>query len=491
MKLKALLRGIPVSEVKGPKDVEITGLSINSKVIAPGNLFIALRGKDYDGADFVPEAIAGGAAAILVDMYNPFLKKGIAQIIVPDTRAILGALAGKFYHTPSSKLFMMGVTGTNGKTTTTFLIRHLFEQKKVSTGLLGTILYSVGDYQCSASRTTPDVVTTHKLLGDMVHQGCKAAVMEVSSHALAQKRVASVHFDLAIFTNLSAEHIDYHGSMDAYAQAKSLLFYNPSDKSPDQPSPLKWAILNADEKWNPSVHPKTNVLTYGFSKKADIRAEIVDESAEGSCFKVSYKGETCRVKWGLIGRFNISNALAAIGAAVLYGISFQDACHFMENAPSVPGRLERVPNERGVHVFVDYAHTDAALEQVLLCLRRVAKKQLRVLFGCGGNRDQDKRPRMARAAERYADDIVITSDNPRMEDPESILDDIEKGFKKDTHHRIARRKEAIAHILQKAEEGDVVLLAGKGHEKQQVRGHQSIPFDDVAVAKEVLEQVCL
>lgn len=486
MRLKTLLRGLAVTEVRGSKEIDITGLSVNSKVIAPGHLYIALRGDTFDGSEFIPDAIAGGASAVLVDMFNPFLKKGVTQIIVPHTRDLLGVLAAKYYGDPSAKLFLVGITGTNGKTTSSALTRYVFEKAGISTGLMGTISYIIGSYEYAASRTTPDVVTVHKLLRDMVSQSCKAAVMEVSSHGLVQKRVSGVHFDVGVFTNISLEHLDYHKNLASYKKAKELLFYSKGNPQDTGHNLLKWAIINADESWHPRINKETETIYYGFSKKADLRAKMLTQSPEQTEFEVSFQGKTHHVTWPFIGSFNVSNALVSLAVAHTKGIAMSDACKYLSTAPQIPGRLEKVANDRGVHVIVDYAHTDAALEQVLTCLQGVKSKRLYTLFGCGGERDAEKRPRMAKIAEKLSDKVVITSDNPRMEDPEEILNQIEAGFKGNSYERVLDRALAIQTILSQAEEGDIVLIAGKGHEKYQIQGHQTVPFDDVAIAKEVL-----
>ncbi len=491
MKLKTLLKDFASIEVKGSRDVEISGLCINSQLVAPGDLFIALQGDKFDGSEFILDAIAGGACAILTDMFNPFLKKNVTQVIVPKTRDILGALAAKFYGAPSLNLFLVGITGTNGKTTSSYLLRHLFEQEGFSTGLIGTISYIIGSYEYQAPRTTPDVVTIHKLLRDMVNQSCQAAVMEVSSHGLVQKRVSGVHFDVGLFTNTSAEHLDYHKDIHAYRQAKELLFLPKESSENAEVAPLKWAIINADEAWVPGVDKATKVISYGFSKKADMQAEIISQNPENTKFEVSFQNKKYLVEWPFIGAFNVSNALGSLAAAYTKGIPLSKACKHLKSVPQIPGRLEKVANDQGLHVFVDYAHTDDALEKVLTSLQAVKERKVITLFGCGGERDKEKRPRMAAVAEKLSDQVVITSDNPRMEDPSKILDEIETGFKKKNHKRVLDRSEAIYYALSQASEGDIVLIAGKGHEKYQVQGHQTHPFDDLAIAKDVLDGIAL
>ncbi len=484
VKLKKLLKNIPVQSIKGSKDIEISGLCSNSKLVAPGNLFIAKKGLTHDGARFIPDAIAAGAAAILTDLYDPFISN-VVQIIHPDVASIEAAIAKEFFGHPSSKLFLIGITGTNGKTTTSYLIRHLLERNREPCGLIGTIEWIVGQHVFPSGLTTPDVLQNYKLFHDMVAAGCKNCVMEVSSHALDQERIRSIEFDVAVFTNLTQDHLDYHKTMEEYAKAKTKLFsqLNPQGEKPF----AKWAIVNADsDSWMQMISEcSANVLTYGIKKPSDLRADQIQLSASGLKFQVSYRGETLPFSSSLIGRFNVYNLLAAMGVGLARGFSLKKILEALRTFTAVPGRLERVPNDKGMNIFVDYAHTDDALFNVLNTLNELKKGRLITVFGCGGNRDASKRPKMGAVVEALSDLSIITSDNPRHEDPEEIIRQILAGLKHPGQAQvIVDREEAIRKAVHIASPNDIVLIAGKGHENYQIFSHQTIAFDDRTVALE-------
>lgn len=483
MKLKRLLKDIAVKQFKGSKETEITGICSDSKRVAPGNLFVARKGKVNDGAAYIPEAIAAGANAILTDIYDPFLRD-IAQLVDPDIKKVEASIADHFYQQASRSLFMVGITGTNGKTTTSYLVRHLLDQQPGPCGLIGTIEYIIGQSRYQAFRTTPDVVSNHKMLREMVLQGCSSAVMEVTSHALDQGRVANIDFDVAVFTNLTLDHLDYHGTMEAYAAAKKRLFtsLNPKKKAHQVP---KTAIVNADCPWHARMIEGCSaaILTYGITYPADLHASEIRLTEAGSTFLLNYRGEKKEVVIPLVGKHNISNALAAIGVALTRGIGLETILSKLATAPAVPGRLHRVPNSLGLNIYVDFAHSDDALQNVFECLQGLRKGRLFTVFGCGGDRDRSKRSKMGAVSGKFSDLTIVTSDNPRSEPPEAIAAEIVRGFAaEDRYEVILDRREAIKRALELAHPDDVVLIAGKGHENTQIFAHQTIDFDDCKVA---------
>lgn len=477
MKIKRLLQNFPEIKIRGSRDLEITGVCSDSRLVVPGNLFVARKGSQYDGAKFVADAVAAGATAILTDLYNPSLRD-VAQLIHEDVNRLEGDVAAFFHGHPSRELYVVGVTGTNGKTTTTFLIRHLLEKLGLPCGLIGSIENIVGPVHIQSTRTTPGVTLTHKLLGEMARGGCKAAVMEVTSHGLVQGRVRHVDFDVGVFTNLTQDHLDYHCAFEDYADAKSLLFRQ-----------VKQGVVNADDPWHRHMIRECTapILTFGFSSAADIRAERVELSLTGSRFDVVHGEERCTFSLPLVGRFNISNCLAAIAVGRTSKVPLKRLADCFATAPAVAGRLQPVPNSRGLRAFVDYAHTPDALEKVLEGLREGGARHITTVFGCGGDRDALKRPLMGEVAERISDHIIITSDNPRSEDPQLICSQITSRLRPGPRWEICLdRREAIARAIEKARAEDVVLIAGKGHESVQILGQQTIPFDDYQVARELL-----
>lgn len=474
IKIKRLLKNIPVQAYKGSKDVEITGLCSNSKLVAPGDLFIAKKGITHDGAKFIPDAIAAGAAAILTDLYDPFCK--LPQIIHPDVGSIEAQIAREYYDHANEKLFLIGITGTNGKTTTSYLVRHLFEKNKEGCGLIGTIEWIVGKHVFPSGKTTPDILQNYKLFHEMVMEDCKACVMEVSSHALDQGRVRSLEFDVAVFTNLTQDHLDYHKNMEEYAKAKAKLFTELAKK----------AVINADSPYHRQMieNCQVDVLTYGIDQPCDLKAEKIQLSHSGVQFEVNFRGEKLPFTSSLIGRFNIYNLLAAIGVGLSRGWKLKQVLKALSTFKAVPGRLERVANERGLNIFVDYAHTDDALSNVLSTLNELKKGRLITVFGCGGNRDSAKRPKMGAAVEALSDLYIVTSDNPRQEKPEAIIRDILGGLKKPQRALVVvEREEAIRRAVQMAKPDDIILIAGKGHENYQIFSNQTIEFDDRLVAQ--------
>jgi UDP-N-acetylmuramoyl-L-alanyl-D-glutamate--2,6-diaminopimelate ligase len=464
MKLKKLLKDLDV-EINGSKEVEITGISSHSQFVSPGSLFIAKKGKTFDGNEFIPKAIETGAVAIVTDLYNPFLQ-GVTQVINNDVTKLEALLAKRYYGTEKHPLFLVGITGTNGKTTTAYLIQHLIP----SFGLMGTIETVMGKQRFPATLTTADVVTNHKTLYEMAGQNLKGVVMEVTSHALDQNRVEEIPFDIGVFTNLSQDHLDYHGTMGAYLAAKLKLF----DKSKEK-------IYNLDDFAMQGIKGGT---TFAIESPADLRAMNIISDLKGTTFDLHYQGKTTSLTTSLIGVYNVYNVLAALAVSLKKGKRLPNLKKRLKTFPGVPGRLERIENKWKIHLFVDFAHTPQALEKVLQTLHDLKKGKIITVFGCGGERDQDKRPKMGAAAEKYSDTLIITSDNPRSEDPDAICAAIKKGIKGPAFIEVDRRA-AIKQALFMAQENDIVLIAGRGHEPfQKIKGRQ-IPFDDRLIAKEL------
>ncbi len=493
MKLKKLVKDIPGCQVKGSKEVAITGVSANSKLIAPGNLFIARKGKTHDGGHYIQEAIQAGACAVVTDLFDPSLKH-ITQVIHPHVQAIEADLAATYYQFPSQELLLVGLTGTNGKTTTSFIVKNLLERFMGSCGLIGTIEYIVGAQRYRATHTTPDVVTNHKLLREMCLQGCQAAVMEVTSHALDQGRVANIDFDVALFTNLTIDHLDYHKSMEHYCQAKNRLF-RQMGQIPGSKKRAKWAVVNQDSEWTPAIVQgcQVPVLSYGMQQPADLFVTHLEFEQQATRAKVTYQGETVDCYWPFIGRFNAYNCLAALAVALTQGVSLEKIAYEMANLPPVRGRLEPVKNELGLKIYVDFAHSGDALKNVLQTLQEVKKQgRLIVVFGAGGDRDPNRRSLMAKACEQYADVCVITSDNPRSEDPYQICTEIAQNFTTSACYQLeVDRRLAIQKALEMADPNDIVLIAGKGHETYQIFAHQTVEFDDCQIAADLCAQLCI
>lgn len=486
MKVKKLLKGIPIQQVKGSKEVAISGLCANSKLVAPGHLFIAKKGKTDDGARYIPEAIQAGACAILTDLYDPSLKH-VTQLIHSDVAAMEAMLAAAYYQFPSDHLWMVGVTGTSGKTTISLLTKYLLDHLYGPCGLIGTIEYIMGQHRYPATRTTPDVIQNHRLLREMIKQGCRSAVMEVTSHAMDQGRVAEIDFDVAIFSNLTPEHLDYHPSMEHYAEAKSHLFRSLGKGK----KKAALAILNVDDPWHMKMRENCNVpiLTYGIDHPADLMASHIHLNRTGTALQVTYQGKTVACQWPLVGRFNVYNCLAAMVVALSRQMALEEVAARMVTLPFVRGRLEAVPNDLQLKIYVDFAHKDDALANVLQTLEELKTGRIITVFGCGGDRDRFKRPRMAATSERYSDWTIVTSDNPRSEDPEAICQEIAKGFTKKNYTIELDRRLAIRQAIEMASKEDIILIAGKGHEVYQIFAHKTIEFDDCKVVAEICSEL--
>lgn len=480
MKLETILTHFPEFVVHNPTKLNptISGITCNSKLAQPGFLFVAKSGSREDGNKYSLDAIERGAVAIVAGCFNPSLPQEI-QLISPNIIQDEGRIAHIVLNKPSEKLHMVGITGTSGKTTTSYAIRHILESSYMKSGLLGTVEYIVGGVSQLATRTTPDASTTHTLLSEMVDAHDQACIMEVSSHALCQGRVEAVDFDVAVFTNLSHEHLDYHSSMEEYAEAKNRLFSTLKTN--------KSAVVNLDSPWLSHIvkELKAPCLTYSTTQKADLQAVDISYSNLGTKFILHMQGTEYLVQTPLIGKFNVENALAAIGAGIKSGVPIEDIIRALSTFQGPPGRLQQVPNSKGLALYIDYAHKEDALRNVLDTLKACVKGRLMVVFGCGGDRDREKRSKMASVAEEYCDLVIVTSDNPRSEDPEKIIEEIAQGFKfPERHTYLIDRKAAIQYAVSQANQADIVLIAGKGHEKYQEFRHHTISFDDWTVTYE-------
>jgi UDP-N-acetylmuramoyl-L-alanyl-D-glutamate--2,6-diaminopimelate ligase len=478
MKLRELLRDVKVRETRADLDIDITSVTADSRLVAPGALFVAITGFKTDGAKFIDGAISKGAAAVVGESSG-------ASVEVDDARAALSIIAANFYSRPADKLSLVGVTGTSGKTTTTKMIESIFDAAGAPVGLIGTIEYRAGDERLMADRTTPDAVVLQQWFAKMVDAGVRHAVMEVSSHALALKRTYGIQFAAAVFTNLSQDHFDFHKDFEDYFAAKRILF-DQIDRT------RKTAIVNIDDEYGRRLANELGdcVVTFGCDTNADIHSikpfGITVQGLQGRV--VTPSGEV-RIESRLLGAPNLYNWLGAIGAAQAVGIDIPTIEAGIRNLAAVRGRFEYVESDSGPTVIVDYAHKPDALEKLLQAVRDLAKgRRVVLIVGCGGDRDQGKRPKMGAIAARLADYTVLTSDNPRGEKPEAILDDIEAGMRGATNYaRITDRRDAISRTIAEASDDDVVVIAGKGHEPYQVIGDQVIHFDDREEAERAVE----
>jgi UDP-N-acetylmuramoyl-L-alanyl-D-glutamate--2,6-diaminopimelate ligase len=483
MLLPELLRALG-SDAAAPR-VAVTGIACDTRKVAPGHVFVAIPGHKLDGHDFAAEAVKRGAIAVVGE--RP-VDVAVPTFVVEDGRVALARLADAFFGRPSERVRVVGVTGTKGKTTTTYLFRSIVRASGRECGLLGTIAYEAFGRSRPSDNTTPDPCEVQAFLASLDRPDGGYAVMEVSSHALVQRRVAAVRFAAAAFTNLSGEHLDYHKTMEAYRTAKGFLFEGLAAGAT--------AVLNAAQPASGHYAERTqaSVLRYAVGAEeagVGVRAEAVVLGPHGTRFTLHLPGEAPRpVEIALVGRHNVENALAAAGLAHALGFDGATIARGLESLALVPGRLEPVDEGQPFRVLVDYAHTDDALEKVLTSLRAVSSGRIVCLFGCGGDRDRTKRPRMGRVAERLADEVVVTSDNPRSEEPAAIIEEILGGLeRRDRAHVEPERAAAIARAIALARPGDIVLVAGKGHETYQILRERTVHFDDREVAREVLRRL--
>lgn len=488
MKLKELIREISLRALRGSPETEIKGIAADSREVKEGDLFVALPGLSRDGADFISEALDRRAAGLVVREFFRVVDDKIPQVSVDNPRLALALLSNEFYGHPSRRMRTIGVTGTNGKTTVAILARAILEAAGFRTGLLGTIAYRMGERTLPSDLTTPAPPRLPALLQEMRRSGCSHAVMEVSSHALDQDRVAGIEFQAAVFTNLSREHLDYHASWNEYRDAKARLFRDLHLGAGDPAG--KRAILNFEDPLSAHYRSlaRTAVMTYGFSPAADLSAADLRSDESGSSFTLVFGGGAWPARLRLPGRHNVLNALAAVAVGIAEGIDPAAALSALEKVESIPGRLERIDLGQPFAVLVDFAHTPDALENALATLRGLRRGRLICVFGCGGDRDRGKRPLMGEAAARGADAVIVTSDNPRSEDPAEIAREIVAGIAGSggAAEVVLDRREAIARALSLARPGDTVLIAGKGHERRQIFKDRIVPFDDREVAREIL-----
>lgn len=471
---------------------EVSSICFDTRKMQPDSVFVAIKGTDSDGHDYLQEAIAKGAIALVVenkanipDSY-PYL-----VVELPDTRAALDMLASRLYSYPSQQLFCFGVTGTNGKTSITYILEHILNECGKKTAVMGTINHRLGERIWPSEMTTPDPVTMQSRLRDFVSEGAVAVAMEVSSHALDQKRIQSVNFDTVIFTNLTLDHLDYHKTMQNYFEAKQKLFTDMMWLTLKTP---KFAVINVDDAYGRRLKVADHVIAWTYGQtEADFQFKINKMSFTETEIEIKTVAETIKATLPISGRHSIDNIVGSAVAALSCGISLQQSLQALKNFKGVPGRLEKVESQSDKIIFVDYAHTPDALENVLTAIRQVREtsnlqNRIFTVFGCGGDRDKSKRPLMAGIAARLSDEVIVTSDNPRTENAQSIIDDVVKGFTDgQTHYTVeADRERAIQKAINMAKPGDVVLIAGKGHEDYQIIGTEKKYFSDVAVAQKYL-----
>src|SRR6266700_451994 len=486
MQLKTLLAATPVRQVFGSVDRPVEGIAYDSRRVQRHTMFVALRGEKTDGHQFIGHAIDKGASVIVAEREQKDPR--VTCLVVENTRTALADLSAAFYGHPAGKLKLAAITGTNGKTTTTFLIKHICEKAGLRCGLIGTVRYEIGERILPAIRTTPESLDVQELLAQIANAGCRAAALEVSSHALAQERTRALEWDVAVFTNLTQDHLDFHGTMENYFESKMKLF---TQLAQQQQKRKPVAVVNIDDRYGEQLLAKidksTSVVTFGMGVRADFRASNYRMDFSGTSYQLDARGKSYLVRLPLIGRFNVANSMAALAAANALGLNLREAVLSLGRSPQVPGRLEMVPAKRQFQVFVDYAHTPDALLNVLKTLRELGPRRLIVVFGCGGKRDREKRPLMGQVVDQNADYAVITSDNPRKEDPDKIIAEIEKGFRGNHFEKITDRASAISRAIEIAQPRDIVLIAGKGHENYQQFSDHTVPFEDIQVARRALE----
>jgi UDP-N-acetylmuramoyl-L-alanyl-D-glutamate--2,6-diaminopimelate ligase len=479
VKLEQLIAGLQARESRGDLDVAISSLAYDSRAVAEGTLFFCVPGERSDGHDFAAQGVASGAVALVVE--RP-LELDVAQVLVDDARAAMAPVAARFWGDPTAELRVVGVTGTNGKTTTAFLLREILEAAGIQCGLLGTVKQVVGGVEEEVERTTPEAIDLQHSFRRMLDAGDRACAMEVSSHALALHRCNAVHFEAAVFTNLTQDHLDFHGGMEEYFLSKRLLFEAEPNVS----------VVNVDDLYGRRLAEEFECLTFSAAgADADFVARDVSFDAAGASFAIAGAGAEIEARTSLPGDFNVANALGAFAAAGALGVEPQAAAAGLARAARVPGRFEPVEEGQPFAVLVDYAHTPDSVENVLRAARRVTAGRVISVVGAGGDRDRDKRPKMGRAASRLSDLAIVTSDNPRSEEPEAIVAEVLAGVEDDEAVAVeVDRRRAIARALGEAQPGDTVVIAGKGHEQgQEFENGRKVPFDDREVAREELRRL--
>lgn len=504
MKLKKVIENlVGVVKVEGKASIEVRGVSCDSKAVKDGYLFVAVKGSRLNGRDFINEAIDRGASAVVLEEEKDSsyaFRRGVTFIYIEDARLALPEIARAFYGDVSSAMQLIGITGTNGKTTAAYLIESLFKSKNKKTGVIGTVNYRFGSRLIPAFNTTPGILDLYSLLSSMKKQKIRNCILEVSSHSLEQGRVDSLSFDIAIFTNLTSEHMDYHETIENYLSSKLKLFTKIKHGGS--------AIVNRDDACSEKIIERVrsiknvNIISYGIKNPTDIYAKDIEFSFKGLSFTLcssltltlSPKGrgkcEGVYVRSSLIGRHNVYNILASAACGIAMGMTLEDIAQGIEKLTELPGRLETIDCGQDFSVFVDYAHTENGMENVLLALKELNPKRILTVFGCGGGRDRSKRPDMGRVCSEFSDRVFITSDNPRNEEPMDIINEIIKGIppKKNNYEIEADRFKAIEAALKEAQRGDIVLVAGKGHETYQIFKNTTLPFDDREAVKKILKE---
>jgi len=491
--ITVLLDALPEKRVLGALPATVSGLAYDSRKVAPGDLFVAIPGLKQDGRRFVDDALARGAAAVVLEGADALEGRPTGRVLVPSSRAALARLADAYFGHPSASLIVVGITGTNGKTTTSYMVDALLRARGLETGLIGTVEYRIGAERVAAGQTTPEALELQGLMRRMLDAGVAALAMEVSSHALALSRIDGTEFDVAVFTNLTQDHLDFHVTMEAYGQAKRRLFELVAAGA----KPARSAVVNADDPAGLSMVAglPLRTVTYAIRGRADVRPARWSSGGEGIRMSVRTPVGHVEIASSLVGEHNVMNLLAATGVGVALGMAPTDIAVALATVTSVPGRFERVEAGQPFLLVVDYAHTPDALERTLETARKLVGSggRLGVVFGCGGDRDRGKRPLMGAIGARLCDRVWITSDNPRSEQPEAIITEIVAGIPGglavDRHETISDRKAAIRSALAWARAGDVVVIAGKGHETYQIVGTDVLPFDDRAIARAVLREI--
>jgi UDP-N-acetylmuramoyl-L-alanyl-D-glutamate--2,6-diaminopimelate ligase len=507
MELKRLIEGVEVKKIAGDPLREVEGIAYHTKQIGKGFLFAAIRGLEVDGHQFIEEAVQRGAGAVVSEEEREVSDRTL--ILVPNSRQALAKISSNFYGNPSSRLKLIGITGTNGKTTTTYLLESIFRKVGCDVGVIGTINYRFGQKTTPAPNTTPESLDLQRILWEMVKEGTSHVIMEVSSHGLDLDRVFGCQFDGVVFTNLTSEHLDYHKTLQKYFESKKKLF---SDYLVESRKKRRFAVTNHDDPRGEKMVEGIDlpVIRYGLSPSCDITADQVTSSFEGLSCRVRTPRGDLSIRSKLIGDFNVYNILAAVSVGIGMDVPLENLKEGVEGLEGVSGRFEKMENTRGLHIIVDYAHTHDALERVLLGLKGILENgtqnrgKMITVFGCGGDRDRTKRPLMGEVAGKYSDLAILTSDNPRTEDPLAILEEVEKGLEslplkewhpdeielwrsKKGYLKVPDRREAIRMAIRLAQPSDTVLIAGKGHEDYQIVGKKRFPFDDRIEAQKALE----
>ncbi len=508
MELKRLIEGVEVKKIDGGTLKEIEGIAYHSKQVQKGFLFAAIRGMEIDGHRFIGEAIERGAEAVVLEEEQEVSNR--TMILVPDSRQALAKISSNFYGDPSSRIRLIGITGTNGKTTTSYLLESIFKKAGYTVGVIGTINYRFGQKTIPAPNTTPESLDLQKILWEMLREGTSHVLMEVSSHGLDLERVFGCQFDGVVFTNLTSDHLDYHKTLEQYFESKKKLFSDYLMKSRKE---RRFAVTNDDDPKGKEIVKGVDlpVIRYGKSSSCDITADQVISSFEGLSSRIRTPKGNFSVHSKLIGDFNLYNILAAVAVGVGMDVPLETIREGLEGLEGVSGRFEKVENKRGIHIIVDYAHTHDALERALLGLKGILENspqnngKMITVFGCGGDRDRTKRPLMGEIAGKHSDLAILTSDNPRTEDPLAILNEVEKGLKslpikvwgqneikfwrtQKGYLKVPDRREAIRMAIRLAQPSDTVLIAGKGHEDYQIIGKKKFPFDDRVEVKKALEE---